>query len=710
MRHLSCIIAVTLSAAAQSVPFLQVLPATAATQDEPGIDDPPFGANSGHYQLAYDGSVANYQGPVRITAIDFRADRMAMAAQAGSYTMTVAASTSRNAVNALSTTFAANHGPDRTVVYSGGFAVGAPPIGQNPNPFGLRVPFFPAFEWDPRLGPLLLDFDISTTAAAAQVWDNTTTGVATLRGAPGSTVAYLRQNHAPVLRLETQARAAPTNASNIEGNALTGLWAAALGYRRQDLYEPTALGMTQPQVVTGLAWRTDGGAAMATGTFSLTVILATGTTTAGTMGTTFDDNLGPDRTIVYSGMFTAPPSPANADPTKFDLFLPLQRPFWFDPTRGPLVVDVRRSVATPITPAVSFDAVSGATNMRSLLAVLTTPVLGNTVPVLALRTLPVATAPTTLANQVNASSSVLAPFSLPSSRALHVIPAADSGVFLPTFVRHLRFRPAVGLDVVGPTTFRCSIDLSHATRTPATLSSTFDQNHGSDRVRVFDGEFSVPHTIRAAGDTSFPVEVCLQRPFRWDPAVSPHLVVDIAMLGITGAGFALETTTGLTVDDGRVTANAGGSTGTIGSAAFVVQLGGAERNGLTTPYGHGCPGANGQPQCVTSGVPMLPNHEFRIGVLNAPVGAAAVLALGFTAAATPISGAPGCLAWHGLELGTFGLVIADAAGTGSVAIPLRSLPPFDGLGFRAQWLVLDPTANALGATTSDALQLTARFF
>jgi hypothetical protein len=291
-----------------------------------------------------------------------------------------------------------------------------------------------------------------------------------------------------------------------------------------------------------------------------------------------------------------------------------------------------------------------------------------------------------------------------------MISATDAGITQPTFVRHLRFRPS-SVTTFGPSTFTCTIDLSNPANTPATVSATFDSNHGSNRVRVFDGQFSVPFGTRTATDPGFPIEVKLEEPFLWNPTGHPYLAIDIVMTARTGPGISIETTLSITADDARVTASvANATTGTTQTLAPTVQLGGEIANGLAVNYGSGCAGTNGVPVCTTIGLPQLPNPDFRIRVRNAAGNTPAFLLVGFSAASLPLPGAPGCTVLNGLEIGTFGFAVTSPAGDGSLALPLGNNPAFDGFPFRTQWVVFDPPANGLGLTTSDGQLLTMRFF
>ncbi|MBK8096227.1 MAG: hypothetical protein IPK26_03925 [Planctomycetes bacterium] len=721
MRTALVFAAFLVSATAQTVPFVQFAPAAAATTEGPTSTALPFGSALARRVLfAYDGGAVDFQHAMRITAVELRPEGGPLgSAVNGSYNFTLTCSTGRNAAAALDPVFANNHGADRTTVFSSAWNVPAPVVGQSPNPFGLRIPFSPPFEWDPRSGPLLLDFACQASTPAFGSWDALNTGVGGISalGAAAAS-ATVSSTVAPVLRVTAQAQCAPASLATVEGpSSVNGgyLWCCSLLLRRQDLYEPSVLGFTQRQMITGLAWRMDNGAAFSGGRLDARIVLSTSSRTAATMSNWFADNEGTDHTVVFDGWIDLPPSPANPDVGSFDVFLPLQRAFDYDPARGSLVVDIRKRAQPPFPLSTAYDGIASIPGARTLFdgsynAVSGFP--GFPVAVLALRTVAIPTAPAALATAVNTLPSATSlPLNVTQGRALNVISAAEAGILQPIFIRHLRLRPEPGTTFFGPATWTCRIDLSHAATTPATLSATFDLNHGSNRTRVFDGQFSVPFTTRATTDPEFPIEVKLQRPFRWDPVASPYLAIDFATTALQGSGVAVATTAGMTIDDGRVTANTAAATsGFVSNIAFAVQLGGTDQNGIATNYGSGCAGINGFPRSTPLGLPTLPNRDLRIGVRNAAGNAPTLLTFGFAAAATPIAGAPGCEVLHGLELGTYGFVVSDASGSAALALPLPGSPALDGVQLRSQWFVLDASANPLGISVSDGTMLVGRFF
>lgn len=708
---------------AQGLAFRQVVPAAAAGVEGASTTALPFGSTlARHVMYAYDGSAVGYGAPVRIAALSLRCDGATAGSSAnGSYDFTLDLSTSRHAPAALALAFAQNHGHDRLRVHAGALAVPAPAIGGAPNAFSLRIPLSVPFDWDPRSGPLLLDFGYSASTPAFAGWDAVSGAVGGI-AAIGSTALTASSvlTIAPVLQLELQGDVAPSALAANEAVASTSYpWALGAGQQMRTLYLYTgsSMGFTGRRRITSLAWRTDLGLTFPGRTFTVRISLSTSGLTPTTLVNTFADNHGPDRTVVFDGVLTAPATAASSDLGDFDLFCELQRPFEYDPAEGALAVEMQLFDSTGSGP--NFDCLSGSSVVgrawvsQSATAATAANVQPGVGLVMALRTVPVPTVPASLANTVNGSggNGTGFPFGSSNCRTMLLVSAAEAGITEPFVVRHLRFRPTQTELVGGPSTWTMTVDLSHAVTTPASMNTTFDANHGADRERVLDGQVSLPYFVRAGDDRHFPIELKLDRPFLWSPSTSNYLAIDVRITGRTGDAVLCETTFGLTHDDARLTAgNAGATTGSLQSIAPVVQLGGDRPNALATNYGSGCPGTNGVPITGTIGLPSLPNPDLQVTIRSALGNAAAVFFAGFASVTVTLPGTVGCDLLHAAEVGMLGWTITDPAGYGAVPLPLANDISMEGLVFRTQWLVLDPTANALGLVTSDAQQLVAKFF
>jgi len=124
----------------------------------------PFGdSGSTHYQQVYDASQFRVLGTNggTIQYIGFRYHGNYNTTPMTYYSMAIRLSTTSNAVDNLSSTYAENVGGDGVEVFSGRFILGvtAPPADHqlHPWPFPMLIPFTTPFPYNPTNGNLLLD-------------------------------------------------------------------------------------------------------------------------------------------------------------------------------------------------------------------------------------------------------------------------------------------------------------------------------------------------------------------------------------------------------------------------------------------------------------------------------------------------------------------------------------------------------------------------
>jgi hypothetical protein len=97
-------------------------------------------------------------------------------------------------------------------------------------------------------------------------------------------------------------------------------------------------------------------------TASTTIDMRFSTTQSGPdqLSTTFAQNVGPDETIVYSGPVMYGTNQTSSGtvpgPWAFDISIPFQTPFVYDPSRGHLLMDVRRD-GNPLSQVRPLDSV-----------------------------------------------------------------------------------------------------------------------------------------------------------------------------------------------------------------------------------------------------------------------------------------------------------------------------------------------------------------
>jgi hypothetical protein len=698
-----------------------VVPAALAATEGDQSSTYPFGVTSGHRaMLAYGGGLtAQGDRPLHVAAVRFRPDGSTAAMPQATFDLSLDVSTSRNPATNLDRTFDQNHGGDRVRVHDGLISTFGETLSGSPRPFLIEIPFEEPFAWNPRSGPLLFDLRLRSAAGGAIAVDAATGTAGQLgrllntvdpNGATANFPAAGTQALGLVAELVLAPLVSPSDLARTEGSGSTAL---GLGYaaaqRVQQIHDGPTFGDGGRRLVSALAWRPDIGRSIAGNrTFDMRVELSTGAPTL-SQGTSpqFDLNHGPDRTVVFDGLWTPPAATSGVmRPAGFLATLDLERAFEFDPARGSLVVDiVIRSVSGGGFPALDMGAQGAGTRMLWALgspAPSTALVNQAVAPVLAVVSVPHPVLPES-ADGAAGGISLSRPWGVAGpTRAMTAYAANTLGVTDPVEISHLSWRAAGGTG--GATTWDARIDLSSGGSLP--LGQTFDQNHGPDRTTVFDGQFSAVRG--AAGE--FLVEVLLDTPFRWDPAQGP-LCVDIrkrAVLG--GSGYSLDAVQGgtdLSFAAHTSDANAAVADRPVAARGQVLRLGGTVgANGLVTPYGSGC---GSQLQAGSLGLPWLGNLGFRLAMFDAPANAAATVLFGLNRANTPLGplGFAGCTLLTDAVLGDLGVGV-DAQGTAStpVALPAGASSL---LGVRAtsQWIVLDPN-GVQGVSLSDAVEVEIR--
>ncbi len=132
----------------------------------------------------------------------------------------------------------------------------------------------------------------------------------------------------------------PNGMATAEGstsNAFPWGRGSAASLQIQTIYDTThftAASINYPIVISRLRWRTNGNVAAGGGSYTTaTVEMASATVDAMAPGTSFAGNMGPDRTVVYSGPVTQQSVPA-ATPGNWFVDIPLSPAFVYDPSQG----------------------------------------------------------------------------------------------------------------------------------------------------------------------------------------------------------------------------------------------------------------------------------------------------------------------------------------------------------------------------------------
>ncbi|HKA44300.1 MAG TPA: PEP-CTERM sorting domain-containing protein [Burkholderiales bacterium] len=129
-----------------------------------------FGLTAQRYQQIYSASAFG-ASPLTISGLRFRPDASDGAAFSATIPgVTIKLSTSPLTVATLSTTYAANIGANETTVFSGALSLSSAFTGPagGPKAFDIGINFVTGFTYNPNLGDLLLEVDMTTAAQTTQ--------------------------------------------------------------------------------------------------------------------------------------------------------------------------------------------------------------------------------------------------------------------------------------------------------------------------------------------------------------------------------------------------------------------------------------------------------------------------------------------------------------------------------------------------------------
>jgi len=138
--------------------------------------------------------------------------------------------------------------------------------------------------------------------------------------------------------------------------------------RTQQLYSATEFSsLGSPEWITELKFRPhwESGFPFSVVLDDVQINLSTTIRTPSTMSNIFGDNIGADETTVFSGILSLSSSFVGPPPMEFDIVVPLQTPFLYDPTVGDLLLDV--------------SVFSGTTSMSELSVVTDSPAVSRVI-------------------------------------------------------------------------------------------------------------------------------------------------------------------------------------------------------------------------------------------------------------------------------------------------------------------------------------------
>lgn len=343
-----------------------VVPSTVGGAPQAGNSSSSFPwnrANGMRVQYAYDASNFTSQFPSGVSDDAILIDRLRWRADGantggGVYgDVSVRLSTMDRDHQAVSVTFAENHGPDMATVFQGSVTVEPATAGPSVSDFFVTIEFAQPFLYRPDDGDLLVDLDVGPASSGTtfplldvvfgagancyRVFN--TTGSQTLSGSVQADVgpameARFRRIKAPLV--------IPNANDLVEGNSSSRYpWGRdTSGMRVLYSYDESLFtneGVTQPILIDRLRWRANGGSTGGTGVFpDARIRLSSGAVDHTALSATFDANHGPDVALVYQGS-VAVTAVSGASPNDYYVDVALSQPFLYHPGVGAdLMVDL----------------------------------------------------------------------------------------------------------------------------------------------------------------------------------------------------------------------------------------------------------------------------------------------------------------------------------------------------------------------------------
>jgi hypothetical protein len=161
----------------------------------------------------------------------------------------------------------------------------------------------------------------------------------------------------------------PNFFENVEGDSnLTSAFSTdVFSQRYQQVFAASQFtALTEPMLLTEITFRPEGrilGDGPVSGTISdIEIRFSTTSAEPDGLSATFSENVGPDDSVVFKGSLTlSSANVGNPGPKPFDLSIPLQDPFLYDPTVGNLLMDVRNFSGGHVT---RMDATGSPTTSR----------------------------------------------------------------------------------------------------------------------------------------------------------------------------------------------------------------------------------------------------------------------------------------------------------------------------------------------------------
>ena len=312
--------------------------------------------------------------------------------------------------------------------------------------------------------------------------------------------------------------------------------------RSQQVY-PAHEFPSAPIRITSLRWRRFSAQTFENAGGEFRFKLSTTSRGEDTLSGTFADNVGPDETVVFDGVWTVSSTTAGGAPYPFEMVLQLTTPFVYDPSEGNLLLEHQCfSTTIPTVDAAGNDG-DGLARAYNL----NLDPNGST------------------ASVVDTGGEIIQfEYTLAGPTLTHVIPAGleetDGNYYSGTLreaqlrqqivygaanfpagnvtITELRFRRDIGEPPFLNASANVTVKLSTTSRGTGNLSAAFAENSGPDETTVFDGvwNYSSPTTVEPRTVRPFEIILPLSAPFTYNPSAG-NLLFDIRVAGGTGGGW-----------------------------------------------------------------------------------------------------------------------------------------------------------------------------
>jgi hypothetical protein len=508
----------------------------------------------------------------------------------------------------------------------------------------------------------------------------------------------------------------PNICATTMGNSNNIFGVAYIDQRYQQQHSASEVGSARP--LFAHSYRSDQSLTYSSVTRNLTVKLSNSATTPATHNATFATNIGSNvQTTVFSGNYNYPAVAPHTDVTKFNIIFPYIAPWIWDPTKGPLLLEVLQHD----TGSVSYylDAHSGDANVSRSWGTGTAAVSGSVGIsfglVVGLFDAPVppfasfdkygrgcpgtggkvgVILPASMRTAIGNSNNIFGTAYF-NQRYHQIFTGSEVGG--PRLFNGHAFRAGAG-SYAAVTITNVQILMGSTTNAPSAISTTFASNINGTlpQVLVFSGSINYPTMVPSTNPSEFKIPVPWNRTWLWTAPANEHLLYEYTNASTTSVAYYPNAHSGDANTSRLWGTGPTATTGSIGTSYGVVFC--------FTYAGLG----SATPAMGNTGTPII-GKTFDVRVSDAKTTPGlGILLWGFsdtTWGAIPLPwaldplGAKGCFLLTSIDI--IGGSAINSAGQGSVTIAVPNNPALYKLAMFFQWAVIDAAANALGMAFSD---------